>query len=761
MGKSSLIDALEFALTGTSSLFATGRLGVSWALGAPHVRGGEMKVSLVITEGRQTYELTPGQPADAPVEKWRATMADSGFVLRRHMLLSFVDARPRHRYDRLEPFLNLRQYLGLEAALQHAAARARMGSTTAETQLRVKEQSLRTILSLEEDQPIDEGTLLSRVNAALDDAALPQIANVAEVQTAAEAVRAELGDTAADGRLATLHALRGQVQRLGFASDLRLLLEEVALQVGNLKAELEDRVGPVITEFLMYGRNIVAELQPSECPLCEQDVAADQLIERLNGRISADQRVTAVRQALSSAVEAAQKGSRALASAMQQFATDWAACMQSDLPAAYGSTVALMHEMAALAATHVTADEARELADRLSATVSTHLPVIEAIENAITAADGGARRTKLHAAKSLLGSAIEDWPALQRARRTAKSTQTRVTLADRLYGHAIEARKATVQLLLDEVAALANTYYAELHPDERIANSRLVIRPKEDGSVNLSSDFYGKDSPPLLFYSESHLDTLGICYFLALRRREADDKPAFKLLLLDDVLHSVDSKHRARFVQLLKDHFHDHQLVVTTHDSIFYQMLRQTLGTAGYAYLSLMDWDVERGPLRGDPSTDLDRIIDPELRSTKSSEELAGAGGRLLEWMLREATEALEVAIPARFKRRHDIGTMWPALAKKLRSQRHFIAAHPTLAERVERTGWVRNEVGAHYNEPSATVDVHEVRAHASCLAELHAALTCQNCGSFVSKFGDHDWRCRCAKTAYSAASESKAASCE
>jgi hypothetical protein len=368
--------------------------------------------------------------------------------------------------------------------------------------------------------------------------------------------------------------------------------------------------------------------------------------------------------------------------------------------------------------------------------------VIESIDRLIIAEGGGERRQKLSDAMLMIKGLKEDWPQCQAVHEMVQATSKNKTTVDRLHGHAIEARKKTVQKLLDEVAGIANGFYEALHPGESLANSKLSVRPTEDGSVILQTQFYGREASPLLHYSESHLDTLGLCYFLALRRQEADKQPGFKVLVLDDVMHSVDSRHRWRFAVLLKERFGDHQIILTTHDRIFYDRVRHAFGTGGYNYLALTAWDIDRGPLRGDASTDLDRVLDEQSRLTRSAEELSAAGGRLFEWLLRQLTERLEVAIPARFARRHDIGSMWPPLAKKLKSQRHFRAAYPTLVDDLVGNGWVRNELGAHYNEPEAPVDPDEVRQFAGHLATLYKATYCSECSSFIKKLGDQDWRC-------------------
>src|SRR4029077_3187753 len=103
-----------------------------------------------------------------------------------------------------------------------------------------------------------------------------------------------------------------------------------------------------------------------------------------------------------------------------------------------------------------------------------------------------------------------------------------------------------------------------------------------------------------------------------------------------------------------------------------------------------------------------------------------------------------QVSIPARFSREHDIGSMWPSLAAKLRQQRGFTALYPTLVTDLERNGWVRNACGAHYNETASAPSQPEVQEFAALLAKLHSAMWCPTCREFIRR-GDHDaWICSC-----------------
>jgi hypothetical protein len=93
-------------------------------------------------------------------------------------------------------------------------------------------------------------------------------------------------------------------------------------------------------------------------------------------------------------------------------------------------------------------------------------------------------------------------------------------LAEKLHAHAEAARKDAVQKITDQVAELANDFYEIVHTAEGIATAKLTVRQATTGSILLESTFYGQEAPPLKYYSESHLDTLGLYFFLAIRKLE-------------------------------------------------------------------------------------------------------------------------------------------------------------------------------------------------------------------------------------------------
>ena len=68
--------------------------------------------------------------------------------------------------------------------------------------------------------------------------------------------------------------------------------------------------------------------------------------------------------------------------------------------------------------------------------------------------------------------------------------------------------------------------YQTIHPREQIETIRLYLHPTKKASAQFDGTLFGKqDASPVACLSESHLDTLGLCLFLALEKRETPNGP--------------------------------------------------------------------------------------------------------------------------------------------------------------------------------------------------------------------------------------------
>lgn len=309
---------------------------------------------------------------------------------------------------------------------------------------------------------------------------------------------------------------------------------------------------------------------------------------------------------------------------------------------------------------------------------------------------------KLLTVRERLERASQIWPTISQAKASLEEARKRVGIAQALFENAQAARKEEVQSLFDGLSKDINDIYVRLHPDESHGGVRLEIREAVQRSVNVRANFYDRsDEDPRAYYSDAHLDTLGLSIFLALRRWYRKQRPGFDLLVLDDVLTSVDTAHAVRLSELLLQEFKDYQILLTTHDRIWFEHLRDIQARCRVAnnFINkvIHKWSIDEGPDIREPEDErkeIDRLI-----SDGSPEEIAVMSGRLLEHILQEMRYSLRLSVQAKRGEQYEIGDLWPAFYATVKRDYPTLYSQAHLILDALNVRWpVRNWIGAHRN---------------------------------------------------------------
>lgn len=121
-----------------------------------------------------------------------------------------------------------------------------------------------------------------------------------------------------------------------------------------------------------------------------------------------------------------------------------------------------------------------------------------------------------------------------------------------LFADFIKRQEQALNIFLEMFSNDINDYYSSMNPNEKVENIKLV--PLKDGNndligITIEYDFYDETkSPPIAYLSESHINCLGLSFYLA--SVKAFNKQN-KFFILDDIISSFDRPHRARFARLL------------------------------------------------------------------------------------------------------------------------------------------------------------------------------------------------------------------
>lgn len=170
-----------------------------------------------------------------------------------------------------------------------------------------------------------------------------------------------------------------------------------------------------------------------------------------------------------------------------------------------------------------------------------------------------------------LTSLEENIRAYEKALEELKLSNLLLRRANILKVEFIKARDDVLLKLYDEIRERFEDLYRDLHHEDE-SSFKATLLPHE-AALDLLVSFYGRGNhPPHALHSEGHQDSMGVCLFLALSEKLTED--IIDIIILDDVVMSVDIDHRRSLCQMLTKYFQGKQFLITTHDRVWANQLK-------------------------------------------------------------------------------------------------------------------------------------------------------------------------------------------
>ena len=611
-GKSCVVDAIDFLFTGRiSRLMGEGTKALNLARHGPHIDHGAQSALVsakVQLEGfpapielsrcmAQPDQLTCPDDARALVADTSNLMNRGGVVLTRKDILRFVVAEGGKRADEIESLLSLKDVKDVRSSLVPARTELRRKEKSAEDAIETAKAEVNVTLAL--DKYSDEG-LLDQVNSsrrALGGIKLESIAPGSFKDRLAPPAATETG--ASSGKPSLFRqAVKSVMQRTDprlvppQAEEDRNLRQSIAKlrQNPELLAELEN------LELSEHAGRYVDDLTTA-CPVCGASWPEGHLRSHLETRIATAQEARQVRKKVSD-------NSEALASPLRDV---------------IANVTTLIEGLGAVKLDSEDGD--RSVLDgwqvRLRALLdSLDDPIEKYPHNAFTTEDV-ARLLVPDNLNDLLGRIEEAvqkavpkaspeqtaWDKLTRLEERVRALENRVqekgiaSLNSRRSEVLVEeyekARDSLLDGLYTRISDRFVEFYCVLHDHESEYFS-ASLRPQK-ASLTFEVDFMGRGShPPHALHSEGHQDSMGVCLFLALNEELV--KGQLGLVVLDDVMMSVDTGHRKDVCRLIADQFAECQFVITTHDRTWAKQLKQEGVVAPSQVIEFTGWTLEGGP---------------------------------------------------------------------------------------------------------------------------------------------------------------------
>lgn len=300
--------------------------------------------------------------------------------------------------------------------------------------------------------------------------------------------------------------------------------------------------------------------------------------------------------------------------------------------------------------------------------------------------------------------------------------------------------------VLKQITGRTSEIYGRLHPNENLEDVR--IEPWEEKGVELAIQFYGtQQRPPHGVLSESHLNSLAIALFLAMAEA-FNQKVGF--LVLDDVVNSFDAEHRGRLAELLVTEFKSRQLIVLTHDPLFYKRL-VTLAP-DWSRLEFTSWSFEDGPRAVQYAGSALLGAARERVSGGDRHGAATKARRALEDLLQEICERLEADLPFRRGAKNDhreYGEVMTGVRGMLKKRSPKLRAElEPLLKQLDADVQAGLNVESHASQQQASQS--EIADAIERIGDLERAFTCASCNTRVWSRGSPDsCRCRCGATVF------------
>ncbi len=759
-GKSGVVDAIEFCLTGNvTRLSGQGQGELSVKGHAPHVdqRANPDKAKVAITASvpslGKTVAITRSvrsprvatiEPADPKLQAIiEELQSHPEFALSRREIAKYIVTPPAQRSTDVQTLLRL-DYIGdLRKALGSYANKCKREADEAERARARAESELKIALAV---STLDRKTVVEKANAHRSVLGLPALTELTP-ETSFKGGAPEEGKgvkkpgIAKDVALADLTALCTAFHS-GESDDLK---EHRESALASLKKLREDKRALLLARahgFIATGLDLISG---DSCPLCDRPWDADELRAHLKTKLLSAEEIGTLLEKLSNANDAIVGGIEARAAGIRK-AAGYAAALDPAVPRAELDVYATALD-AAITALKAFGDDHTQIEGAVAALEAKWWDVPEDAQMRLNETQNGVKSLPDTSAKDkavgFLAVLQDRYERLLEASKSSKAMTTRNATAQKVHDHYNTVSNTVLEGIYDAVANEFTELYKTINDDEGEFVGELKPQPAK---LSFNVDFYGRGTfPPGAYHSEGHQDGMGLCLYLALMKHTLGDK--FTFAVLDDVLMSVDTGHRREVCRMLKTKFPSTQFVLTTHDRVWLQYMK-TEGLIQNAQL-FGGWNIETGPRVWD-----DTDIWSEIQEALDKDDVPRAAAllrRYLEYISTVLADNLRAQVEYRGDASYDLGDLLPAtlnrwkdrLRKGVKSAEHWghdetkvaleakLAEADTLIRKSNAEQWAINK-SVHFNEWAnfTKADFKEVAAAFRALLE-HIRCQREKCGGY------------------------------
>lgn len=737
-GKSSIVEAIEFFFTGKVALFERTQ-GLSLRRHVPHIDFNPEEVNIEVTFNPGTVNLnrtfisSPIPPTN--LEEYFQIAQNSIFILRRSQLLEFILSKPAERFRTIGNIIGIDYLDNIELEMKRL-----YDKLNADVQFKKEEinEIIKDLSKIFNKQISNVEDVLLFLNEILKQNNLPLLGSLNEVDKHAEEMLKVVKKADSINKINCLSEILNELKTPFIHNELIGKIETFSEKINQLMKK-RSRLELSLSQLLKTGNIVISEEELDVCPLCEQKIDRDATLNRINVRLKTllglSTKVSEVR------IESAliKNELNLLLNRINKIIS------KIDLLIKLNPEKQKITKILGYLEDFINKIEnAKELNEVIS--VQEFLKQKDKIEVILKILQTKSRKMfdemgltddekKLLEVVRLIERARNKNRDLAKAISILNQINRYYRIAEIIYLKFSEVKKEKIQEIYNSIEGDVERYYRTLHKNDPHKNIGLRISSaKRTRSAELKIESFGQASEdPRAFCSEGHLDSMGLCIFLAFVNKFNDK---CSLLILDDVVSTIDAKHRDHICKLLLKEFKEKQLIITTHDALWFEQLRSSQRAysveGNFKNMSLIDWNVDMGPKIRPYKPRMEQI---QYKISNGDKKGAGNEGRqYLEWLLERIGINIDSQAPIRLTGKYEIRDLFNPVRNRIEK----LIKDPTIKsnflydfQEIERTGIMGN-ILSHNNPLAESVSIEEVKRFCNCVNKLHERFLCPTCKHFI-----------------------------
>lgn len=380
-----------------------------------------------------------------------------------------------------------------------------------------------------------------------------------------------------DRELPSRSACAAEVEQLKQeASELNERAETYARELNDSR-RLVSEIEREQEELDRFVSAALAHLQGPSCPVCEQQIDEDQVRTRLHTRTHRSEELEELRisQERASSLLAQAEGEGAETSRRLEQARrrqEVRSAVDSEREDIFRDVSALDAKRASLNV-RVPESDLETLVAPLSKIAADATELSSLAREYVVATDASIDDREARAL-----AAVQETAAEVEERRRKKEESSRVRAERELLNTAAQrSRLDVVAREFSRLSPIAQDIYSRMNPHPTFRDIELVpevFRAASTATPRVVDSVMGVEANPLLIFSAAQTNMVALSYVVALNWATADRVPT---LLLDDPLQAMDDINVLGFSDLCRHLRRHRQIIVSTHERRFAQLLERKL----------------------------------------------------------------------------------------------------------------------------------------------------------------------------------------